>query len=105
MLEQIDRLVGEDHPAALQDVATVGDAQGHASILLDQKNGCALGVDVFDDLENFSHDQRCKAKGGFIEKQEFWTGHQSAADGEHLLLAAGKGAAALVFSFIENGKE
>jgi hypothetical protein len=44
-------------------------------------------------------DQRREAFGGFIEDQEFWIGHQRAADRQHLLLAARQRLGALVASF------
>src|SRR6185436_16905201 len=51
MLEQIGCLIGEDHAAALEHIAAMGDAQCHVGVLLHQKNRRSLGVDILDDLK------------------------------------------------------
>lgn len=46
-----------------------------------------------------------QAQGGFVQQKELGSGHQRAADGEHLLFSAGKRAARLAATFSQNGEE
>jgi hypothetical protein len=51
---------------------------------------------MVDDAPDLHGDQRREAFGGFVEDQQIGVGHQRAADGEHLLLAARQLPAAVV---------
>ncbi len=64
-----------------------------------------VAVEVADSGEDLAHDQRRKAKGGLVEEQEARPRHEGPCDGQHLLLAARKRAAALALALLENGKE
>lgn len=44
----------------------------------------------------WGNDQRRQAQGGLVEQQQARARHQGAADGQHLLFAAGHGAGTLV---------
>ena len=55
-----------------------------------------FAADLLDDLEDLGNDQRRQAQRGLVEQQQAWARHQGAADGQHLLFAAGHGAGALV---------
>jgi hypothetical protein len=50
-------------------------------------------VDLDDDLEDLLDELRRQAHRRLVEEQQLRLGHQRAADGEHLLLAAGQRAA------------
>src|SRR6516165_2616390 len=73
-------------------------------ILLDEKDGQTLLVQIADDIENLFHDQGGKAERRLIEHQEARTAHQGAAYRQHLLFTARERAAALGRSFLEAGK-
>jgi hypothetical protein len=47
-----------------------------------------LGVEVLHDLEHLFHDLRRQAHRGLVQQHHARVGHQRAADGAHLLLAA-----------------
>src|SRR5690242_19080077 len=52
---QIGCRAGDGDGAALEDVAVMGDGQRLARILLDEKEGRALGVDPGEEREDLSH--------------------------------------------------
>ena len=54
---------------------------------------------------DFLADDRGEALGRLVEDEEAGVGHQGAADGEHLLLAAGEGAGGLGAALGEAGEE
>ena len=60
---------------------------------------------MFDDVEDLLDDDRCQAQGRLVQQQQLGLAHQRPADGEHLLLAAGHGAAALAEAFLEAGEQ
>ena len=47
-------------------------------------------VNLHDFLEDGADEARGDAEGRLVEHEEFWVAHEGAADGEHLLFAAGK---------------
>ena len=53
----------------------------------------------------FTHDGGRESQGGFVEHDKRGAAHQAAADGEHLLLAAGERAGDLLSPFSEPRKE
>src|SRR5687767_5366823 len=57
VLEEVGGGVGEDDAAGLEDVAAVGDGEGHVGVLFDEEDGRALLVDLLDDLEDFANDE------------------------------------------------
>ena len=95
-------LVLEGDAAGFEDVTVMGDFEGEVGVLFDEENGDALGfVDLDDFLENGFDEERGDAEGGFVEHEEAGLAHEGAADGEHLLFAAGKGAGDLFVAFLE----
>ena len=81
------------------------DAQGLVGVLLHQKDRGAVGIDLLDDAEDLLDDDGRKAQGGLVEQEEPGPGHEGAAHGQHLLLAAGQGAALLGDALLQDGKE
>ena len=61
----------------------------------------ARAVDLHNFCENRGDQQRGEAERGFIQHEEFRAAHEGAADGEHLLFAAGEGAGYLLHAFLE----
>jgi hypothetical protein len=56
------------------------------------------------DAPDLARDQRRQAFRGFVEDEHVGVGHQRAADGEHLLLAAGQLLAAVDSRSCRRGK-
>jgi hypothetical protein len=54
-----------------------------------------------DDLEDLLDHQRREAHGGLVEQQQAGPRQQRAADGDHLLLAAGQGAGHLLQALLD----
>jgi hypothetical protein len=52
-----------------QDIGAVGEIQGLMGILLDEKDGSMVGVNPADAVEEFCHQPRSQAKGGFIKHE------------------------------------
>src|SRR3989337_3274452 len=78
------------HPAALDDGVAVGELHQALDVLVDHQDGlprAAQALEAFPDL--LAH-QRRESFSGFIQDQEMGIRDQGAADGEHLLLAAGE---------------
>src|SRR6266568_150754 len=98
---QVARRALEHDAARLEHVAAAGDGQGHRGILLDEQDGHALLVDGQDRLEDLLDKDRRQSHGGLVEQQEPGAGHERAADGKHLLLAAGERARDLVAPLLE----
>src|SRR5262244_4199628 len=73
-----------------QNYVTVGDGRHRSIVLVDNNCGDATVAYDANDAPNFSCNQRRKSLGGFIEDEQIRIGKQSASDGKHLLLAAGK---------------
>ena len=59
----------------------------------------------WDFLEKLADNNRRKAHGGFVQHQDSRMGHQGSANGQHLLLAAGKAPAQLLFTFLQTGRK
>ena len=101
--QQIGTRVLQHHAAVLQHIATVGHLQRLVGVLLDQEHRHALLADLADDVEDLRDHQRRQAQRGLIQQQQARTGHQRAADGQHLLLAAGHQAGALAGALLQPG--
>ncbi len=87
--------------AEFQYVTIVGHLQCGACILFDQQNRHAVVAQFSYDVQDFLDDARRQSEAGFIQHQQRRFGHQCAADGQHLPLAAGQGAGQLGASFLE----
>ncbi len=83
----------------------MGELQGQAGILFDEQDGHALFVEFFKRPEHVVHEQGGQPHGGFVKKQEVTARHESPAHGEHLLLAAAQGFAALFLALHQPGEE
>jgi len=95
--EQLLAGAREDDPAVRHDVAAMRKAQRVVGVLLDQEHGDPVArVDFPDHAEDLAHEQRREPERGFVEQQQLGPAHQRTPDGEHLLLAAGERAGALL---------
>src|SRR5690242_5770388 len=90
VVQQLLPRAAHDDAAVLQHVGALGDAQRHRDVLLDQQDGYSALVEHADGMQHFLDDQRRQAERGLVEHDELGRPHQAAADGEHLLLAAGE---------------
>ena len=61
-------------------------------------------MEALDDLEDLLHQDGGQAHGGLIQHEELGVGHEGAAHGQHLLLAAGEGAGHLPPPLLEPGE-
>ena len=75
---------------------TVGEAFENRDVLVDEQDRLALGLERRETAPDLGADRGGQALGGLVEDEEARIGHQGAADGQHLLFAAGEGAGALV---------
>ena len=82
----------------------VGDLEGHVRVLLDEKDGRAVLVELADDPEDVLHDEGGESEGRLVHQEELGPGHEGAGDGEHLLLTAREGAGVLGRAFPEHRK-
>ena len=62
-------------------------------------------LELGDGRHDLLHHDRREAHGGLVEHEQLGLGHQRAAHGEHLLLAAGEGAGGLLAAFSEDREE
>src|SRR5215510_15375415 len=105
LLEQARAGILHHDAPHLQHVAVVGEVEGHVGVLLHEEDGHALlAVDAADDLEDVLDELGREAEGGLVEKHHLGPGHEGTTDGEHLLLAAGEGARALLGPTPEDGE-
>ena len=75
--------------SALHDVGEVRDRERQIRVLLDEEEGrLLLLVDALDDPEDLLHELWCQPERWLVEEDDLWLRHESAADGEHLLLAS-----------------
>src|SRR5512139_2971653 len=99
MVDQLGGLPFERHPPGLQDVCIMGDFEGSVGILLDKEDRMALLVQCDDDVKDRIDEEGSQAQGGFVKKKNPRVGHQSPADGQHLLLATRERHSRLVPAF------
>ncbi len=82
----------------------VGEVVAEVEVLLDKDGGhVAFSFQVFDDAANLLDDVGLDALGRLIEQQDFRAHDHGTGDGELLLLAAGKIAAAARGHIFEDG--
>src|SRR3954452_1421070 len=75
-------------------------------VLLDQENRQLLArVEFADRVEDLAHDDRRKSERGLIQQKEARARHQGTGDRQHLLLAAGERAAALMQPLLQAREE
>lgn len=93
-----------DDPALFHDIVAVGDSGTGADILLHEHDGAHL-LQLDDELCDLLNDDRRETFRRLIQKQQARSCPQYAADGKHLLLAAGKLVSVTVAPRLEVGKE
>ena len=97
---------GEHDDAAVQHRVVVADVARPFEILLDDEDRhLALAAQMHKRAADVLDDRRLDALGRLVEDKEFGLRHQRAGDGELLLLAARKVAAAASQHVVEHGKE
>src|SRR5277367_5917375 len=96
---------GVDDLAVLHDEEAVGQGRGEAEILLDEQDREAFPLELGDGAADLLNDDRREPFRRFVEHQESRAGAQDARDRQHLLLAAGKLAAAAGETLAQIGKE
>src|SRR5580700_9246483 len=90
MLRQIGIDDHVDDTPVLDDVMPVRDGRGKPEILLDQQNREALSLQRANNRADLLHNDRRQPLGRLVEQQKTCPGAQDAANGQHLLLAAGQ---------------
>src|SRR5581483_8682837 len=88
VVKEVGSLAGQAHRAALEDVGAVGDVQAGPGVLLDEEDGESPGTQPPQGGEHLLGDRRCQPERRFVDHQHPGPGHEAAADGQHLLLAA-----------------
>ena len=104
MIDQHRRFAFERDSARFEDIGVMGELEGTVGVLFDEKKGPSLPVKPQNDIEKGVHNDRRKAEGGFVKEENPRIRHEASSDGEHLLLAAGEAAAALVAALREHGE-
>src|SRR5262249_54027152 len=88
------------------DIAPMRQFESVKCILLYQENGeLLILVEFADRIEDLPRDKWCQPQRRLVEEQHSRPAHQSTRDREHLLLAAGQRAAALIDAFLEARKK
>src|SRR6266404_1939332 len=105
VLEQLLAWSLHDDPSVFEHISTICDLQDMVHALLDNQDGVLLVAQVPNRLEQETDIDRRQALSGFVEQQHPWFGHQSTADGEHLLLAPAERAGNLGTTFGEYGQK
>src|SRR5712691_1884574 len=99
------RVVGERHRPGLEHIAAARHVQRHHGVLLDEQDGRALLVDLHDGLEDALHEDRREPHRGLIQAEQRGVRHQRTRDRDHLLLASGERARALLLALGEPREE
>src|SRR5712691_2652980 len=86
--EQRSGGVVEHDAPGLDDVAPMRHAERHPRVLLDEQDRRPLTIDVLHDAEDRVDQNGREAHGRLVEQEQRRPGHEGAADGQHLLLAA-----------------
>jgi hypothetical protein len=67
---------------------TIGDPHERIDMLVDQQDRLPLALERVEAGPDLGADARRKPLGRLVQDKELGIGHERAADGEHLLLAA-----------------
>src|SRR6266545_1301881 len=97
------RAVAVEHdPAGFHDVGVLCGAERHRGVLLGQQHGDPLiAIQPRDDLVDLRDQHRRQPHGRLVQQHELGMGHEGAADGQHLLLAARDVAGLAVATLLE----
>src|SRR5271163_863480 len=99
-LQQIAARALQSDFAVDHDIAAMRELERVESVLLDEKNGEIVAfVERADRGEDLLHEERRQTERRLVEEDEPRPAHQRASDRQHLLLAAGQCAAALLAAF------
>src|SRR5260221_3426067 len=79
-----------DDAPMLDYVVAVRHGLREAEVLLDEQDGKALPLELADGAADLLHDHRRQSLGRLVKHEEPRSRAQDAANGEHLLLAAGQ---------------
>src|SRR5206468_1999043 len=90
LVAQLFHLAGGDIAAAVEDGEIASHAARKGELLFDQKDGEPRLDQPDQDVTDLCHDIGLDAFGGLVQDEQLRVRHQSAPDGELLLLAAGK---------------
>jgi diguanylate cyclase (GGDEF)-like protein len=91
--------------AGFQHVAVVGTCSAARAFCSTSRMATPVSFSFGDDAEDFLDDQRRQAEAGLVEHQQLGLGHQGAAHGQHLALAAGQRAGQLGAALFEAREE
>src|SRR5262249_50998377 len=86
----LGRGAAEHHAPGIDDDDVVGKIERELDVLLDQHDRLALGLDLRDGAADLGDELRREPLRGLVQEEHTRIAHQGAADGEHLLLAAGE---------------
>src|SRR5215472_13630337 len=98
---QLVRTRGIDHPAFTHYVHVIDQLERERGVLFDQQNRMAFLLQPRDRLPQALDDDGREPLGRLVHDQAIRVGHEPAADGQHLLLAARKRPGALAASFAQ----
>ncbi len=98
-------VAGKLDAADLEQIGAIDDVEHLLDVLLHDEHRQSFGADAMHQFEHLRHDQRREAGGGLVHEQQFRLGHQRAADGAHLLLAAGQGSGELLAAVLQARKK
>src|SRR6266542_2159772 len=79
----------EGDAAVLEHVSTMAELQRAEDVLLDEENGEPAHIDALEIVEDRPHHHRREPQARLVQHEQPGSRHESAANGAHLLLAAG----------------
>src|SRR5205814_2407019 len=82
------RIALPHHAALLEDEVAVGEGGDRLDVLVDEEDRQSLGAQAPQAAPDLLTDERREAFGRLVEDEKQRIGHERAADGQHLLLAA-----------------
>src|SRR5258705_13242707 len=94
MQKLVARPAHDDAPV-LENVSALRDLERDGDVLLDEEDRHAALVEEADGAQDFLDHHGGEAERGLVEHDQLGGAHEAAADGEHLLLAAGESAGGL----------
>src|SRR5258706_5193900 len=92
------------HAPVFENVEIICKLHGEPRILFHDEDGDTSLAHFVELRKDLLDDNRRETKAEFVGKQHLWLSHQRAADGQHLLLAAGERVAELPFAAFNRWK-
>src|SRR6266436_4038119 len=106
LLQELAPAPGKRDEPIDHDIAAVRQVQRVKCVLLHQEHReLLLAIELLDCTEYLARDERRQSQRGLIEQQQARAAHQSTRDRQHLLLAPGERASALIEPFLEPRKQ